>query len=660
MGNSFTMQAKYESIMEPKLQPSDESSRHGNRCWSLCKLVGFVFLLNFSVHLLHLAPRPTAVFYWLSGDGFLGEKQPRFERLPRPGDPFHFIPCTAHTKLPDLHDKNHERTWADLYDPNPENYSWGIHDSSRPEGIFLCGYIDVPFNYKNKSEERIFRLAVTKYQVSGLRRRNESVSSEAGNKSKRTIILEPGGPGGSGTFSAWKTALNVTQRYSDGQFDVLGWDPRGVNLTLPQWSCFPSSAHQDRWRLLVDRLPEMSDSPRTQLEEADAMNDANFRACRERAGDIPQFVSTALVVRDLDHIRQALGEDELTAYVVSYGTTVGQTYANMFPSRVGRMVLDGVCDAMEDRKLSGFATSALGNVTDAWRDGVLGECVAAGPSRCELAKPINGEDVTLSGLEKRMDDLLASLKKRPMAAYLPSDGPSLVTYSDVMRRIYSSLYDPTRWPALATTLADLERGNTTLAAQIVAPFWNFDPENPSKPSAPDYHNLMAMVVCSDGYDAPRAPNLDWWVDEWKAMFAQEKIGSSQNFYYSFECQNFLKYWPNVAEVYRGTFNNSLKNPVLLVSQTHDPATPLHNAKRLHSEMGQNARLVIHHGYGHSSVDRSDCTDAMARNVILNGVFPKDVETECYANGKPYSEEIKKGDLIKARRENMQSSFVGIR
>lgn len=654
------MQAKHGSIMEPKLQTSEEHRRRGNRCWSLCKLVGFVFLLNFFLYFLHLDPRPTTVISWLHGDVSLEPKQPRFEQLPRPGDPFQFIPCTADTKLPDLHDKNHKRTWANLFDPNWENYSWGIHDSSRPQGIFLCGYIDVPFDYKNKSEERTFRLAVTKYQVSGLKCRGETVSSAAGEKSKRTIILEPGGPGGSGTFSAWKTAVNVTQRYSDGQFDVLGWDPRGVNLTLPQWSCFPSNSHQDRWRLLVDRLPEMNDSPRTQLEEADAMNDANFRACKERAGDIPQFVSTALVVRDLDQIREALGEDELTAYVVSYGTTVGQTYANMFPGKVGRMVLDGVCDAMEDRKFSGFATSALGNITDAWHDGVLGECVAAGPSRCELAKPIKGEVVTVSDLEKRMDNLLASLKKRPMAAYLPSDGPSLVTYTDIMRSIFTSLYNPTRWPALAAALADLEQGNTTLAAQLVALSWTFDPENPSKPSVPDYHNLMAMVVCSDGYDAPRSSNLDWWVDEWEAMYAQEKIGSSQNFYYSFVCQNFLKYWPNVAEVYRGTFNNSLKNPVLLVSQTHDPATPLHNAKRLHSEMGKNARLVIHHGYGHSSVDRSDCTDAIARNVILKGVFPTDLETECYANSKPYSEDAKKEDLVEAWRENIQSSGVGIR
>ena len=197
----------------------------------------------------------------------------------------------------------------------------------------------------------------------------------------------------------------------------------------------------------------------------------------------------------MDHIRKALREDELTAHVVNYGTIIEQTYAAMFPDKVGRMVLDGVYDAMEDRKLSGLATSALGNNTNAWRYGILGECVTAGPSRCEPAKPIKSEVVTANNLEERMDELLGALKKRPMPDYSPLDGPSLVTYTDVMRSIFTPLYNPTRWPALAAALADLERGNTTLAAQLISPLWTFDPANPSKTSVPDCHNLQTMVVC---------------------------------------------------------------------------------------------------------------------------------------------------------------------
>lgn len=82
-------------------------------------------------------------------------------------------------------------------------------------------------------------------------------------------------------------------------------------------------------------------------------------------------------------------------------------------------------------------------------------------------------------------------------------------------------------------------------------------------------------------------------------------------------------------------NHTLANPVLLIAETYDPATPLRNGRRLLAEMGTNARLIAHHGYGHSSRDRSNCTDSIARAYILNGTLPDAQETACYADEKPY-------------------------
>lgn len=94
----------------------------------------------------------------------------------------------------------------------------------------------------------------------------------------------------------------------------------------------------------------------------------------------------------------------------------------------------------------------------------------------------------------------------------------------------------------------------------------------------------------------------------------------------------------------GDLNNTLANPVLLIAETYDPATPLRNGRRLSAEMGTNARLIVHHGYGHSSRDRSNCTDSIAQEYILNGTIPEEQETACFANEKPYLYGVKKDAL----------------
>ncbi|CZR58616.1 uncharacterized protein PAC_08508 [Phialocephala subalpina] len=569
-----------------------------------------------------------------------------YGRFPVPGDPFRFIPCTSTSLPPTLEDTDPEISWAKLFDPNPSHWSWGKSKSNKTEkhsadpyadrGIFLCGYIDVPLDYTNRSDSRIARLAVTKLQVSGLARTGSC--SAAGKKSERTIVIEPGGPGGSGTSYAWRAAEEVTERLSEGQLDVLGWDPRGVNVSLPAISCFPYDADRDRWSLLRGQAREVSLSPRAQLEFLDAFYEATFRACWELQGDLSRFVSTAFVARDLEEIRKTLGEDDLTGYLVSYGTGIGQTYANMFPGSVGRMILDGTEYVRDHRLVGGFGWTALDNGTDAWHDGFLGECLNAGPEYCPLAKPRQGENVTITELEYRLGTLLQALIERPIPGYHESSGPSLVTYSQLVDSLYSAMYNAKTWPALAQMLYELESGNSTLAIAFLDE-WNYDPTLPctttrKKPSGSD--ELGLMVICSDSYDAPQPDGgLDWWDGLWANMTARSWIAGNSRFLNVFPCRHFSDYWPKPAEVYRGDLNHTLKNPILLIAETYDPATPLRNGRRLLNEMGRNARLIAHHGYGHSSRDASDCTDLIARNFILHGSLPEEAETACYANEKPY-------------------------
>jgi pimeloyl-ACP methyl ester carboxylesterase len=584
---------------------------------------------------------------WLSNSSPYGE-------FPKPDDPFHFLPCTNTSVLPPLDDAKPENSWAKLFDPNPDHWSWGNktleeeilpNDPYSGRGIYLCGYLDLPLDYTNKSDPRIVRLAVTKLQVSGLAL-IDSPLSLVGRKSERTLVIEPGGPGGSGTSFAWRAAQEVSQRLSKGTYDVLGWDPRGVNASLPAVACFPYNADRDRWSMLTGQYREVSASPRAQLELADAMNDAVFRACLERHGDLARFVGTAFVARDMEAIREALGEEELTGYLVSYGTGIGQTYANMFPGSVGRMILDGTEYVRDHRLLGGFGWTALDNATDAWHDGFLGECLYAGEEHCALAKAKGEKPVTLRTLEHRMTALISSLILRPITGYSESSGPSLITYSALVGAIYGSLYNAKSWPALAQMLYELEDGNSTLATAFLdRSGWEYDPTLPPPPlPKPSSDELGTLVICADSYDAPQPlSGLDWWEALWANMTERTWVSGNSRFFNVLPCRHFTSYWPKPAEVYRGDLNNTLRNPVLLIAETYDPATPLRNGRRLLAEMGHNARMIVHHGYGHSSRDTSNCTDSIAREFILHGTLPEKQETACYANEKPYMYGVKGND-----------------
>ncbi|KAK1673217.1 Alpha/Beta hydrolase protein [Colletotrichum godetiae] len=592
-------------------------------------------------HGLDLVPHPVPV------------QESPFGRFPLPKDPFKLIPCTNASVPPALDDTHPEQTWASTFDPDPFNWSWGNKtvsvdrddsDSFTSRGIYLCGYLEVPLDYTNKSDDRIVRLAIIKYQVSGLARVGEpdngTRNPPPGGRSERTIVLEPGGPGGSGTSYGWRVAEQVTKRLSDGKFDVLAWDPRGVNITRPSISCFPYDVDRDHWSILTGQYIEVAADPKHQLQIADAMNDATFKACWEVHGDLGRFMGTAIVSRDLEEIRKALGENELTGYLVSYGTGIGQTYANMFPDSVGRVILDGTEYVRDHRELGGFGWTALDNGTHAWYDGFLGECINAGPDHCALAKlkSSSGEPVALKDLDKRMMSLITSLIDRPAIGYTEDSGPSLVTYSVLVAAIYSALYNAQSWPALAQMLYELEQGNSTLAAAYLEDrAWQYDPTIPATPNKrPTSEELAFIVICADAYDAPLpVDGLVWWESLWANMSSQSWVAGNSRFFDVFPCQQVHKYWPEPVDVYRGDLNHTLKNPILLIAETYDPATPLRNGRRLLNEMGRNARLIAHHGYGHASRDTSDCTDGIAKRYILEGTLPEEAETACYANEKPY-------------------------
>ncbi|TKY88079.1 hypothetical protein EX895_003175 [Sporisorium graminicola] len=173
--------------------------------------------------------------------------------FPKVDDAFRFLPCTNATVPPALDDPRPVEAWARLYDADPSHWSWANSSSSRNAsssgGLYLCGWLDVPLDYTNTSDPRIARLAVTKLQHSPR------------GPSKRILVVEPGGPGGSGSSLVWRKAEKFSAMYTDSTFDVFGWDPRGVNASQPSISCFPYDADRDRYALYSQRsLREAADA----------------------------------------------------------------------------------------------------------------------------------------------------------------------------------------------------------------------------------------------------------------------------------------------------------------------------------------------------------------------------------------------------------------
>lgn len=368
-----------------------------------------------------------------------------------------------------------------------------------------CGSITVPFDYKNASEKRTMKI--------------ETVLFQAGKtKANHTIVINPGGPGGSGVAYAWSAAEKISSNYTDSTFDVLGFDPRGVNASEPSISCYPNDGFRDRWVLLGNYYKEKGDKA-TDLELWDASSEAQFKACREKYGDIPAYLTTALVARDMDTIRAALGEDKLYYYGVSYGTGLGSTYTQMFPDRVGRMLLDALEYIPEERTTTGFGTAALHDIIRAFNDGFIGECIRAGPAGCALAaKPNTKETDTVAGLQARFETIFSSLIKRPAVASHPDVGPGFVRYKDVIDFLYSAMYNSAGWPRLAKAISNYESSAnaTDLLLRLEDSDFSADPTKCPEPGARMTGDAGIFVICGDQYDAPH-PDLNWYLDLWGQM-----------------------------------------------------------------------------------------------------------------------------------------------
>ncbi|HZP28683.1 MAG TPA: alpha/beta hydrolase [Acidimicrobiia bacterium] len=443
-----------------------------------------------------------------------------------------------------------------------------------------CAKVTVPLDYAKPDGKQI-ELAVTRHLASHPDRRIGSV------------FVNPGGPGESGVEIVTENGA-LLDEWGEGRFDVVGWDPRGTNAST-RVECFRSQAAEDAfWKnLQIPTTPAASTAYASKMAELS-------RRCRRVSGDLLRHISTADTARDLDALRQGVGDESLTFIGLSYGTMLGRTYANMFPQNVRAMMLDSLAD--EDEYSGSAEARIVGAVstTDGVFDQFLALCQGAGPDACPLAA--HPETV-----KTRVDRLFEQTRRSPVPAP-NADPPGELTYSDLLLTTFTPMRDPNMWPQYARALDAAADGDASALETAARPM--------RSATAFSKATTSAAIQCADA--AAKEP-VSAWPKVMKRITAAGKLwGPILGWWQWAPC---AANWPRSTDNYSGPWNAKTKNPLLLISNVYDPATPYYGAQGAEKALG-NAVLLTVAGYGHPSYQLpSRCTDNARIRYLVDLVTP---------------------------------------
>lgn len=487
-------------------------------------------------------------------------------------------------------------TGCSLLAPGPEPTGLASGDQSPPPGTdgleryyeqeldwrdcaaVECASLEVPVDWSEPDGETL-EIAVNRVPAKG---------DAAG-----SLVVNPGGPGGSGVDYA-AAADQIVGSAIREHFDVVGFDPRGVQRSAPV-DCV-SDTELDEW-MGNDPSPDDAGERAAAVEQSREFG----RACEETTGGRIAHVSTQDVAKDLDVLRSALDDGKLTYLGKSYGTTIGATYAELFPERVGRMVLDGVFPT----DLSGIEAAVgqakgFDTATRAW----AADCVA---DDC----PLGGtEDEVIASVE----GLLQDLDQDPV----PTGGGPELTEGWASVGIAQAMYDQGMWSMLTEALVDVERGDGTALMQLGMAYAGRDSSGAYTSNIMEA--LPAVSCLDDGVDTD--PQL--WQQVVDQVEAEAPTWGTFLAWESLVCAT----WPVEPVEGIGPVEAKGADPILIVGTTRDPATPYEWAVRLHEQMDDSA-LITHEGDGHTAYMRqNDCVDSAVEEYWLTGEVPEGGELTC--------------------------------
>jgi pimeloyl-ACP methyl ester carboxylesterase len=443
-----------------------------------------------------------------------------------------------------------------------------------------------------------------------------------------SLFVNNGGPGNSVLDFVRGDAQQVVPADVRARFDIVGFDPRGVGQSTPV-RCFADADQQQAFFGPLPPFPVGSDDLTTFTEASKEIG----QRCLARNGELLSHLSTANVARDLDLLRRAVGDAQLSFAGYSYGGLLGLTYGQLFPGKVRSLLLDGTPDPVawstgrgKDRSLP-FSTrldSAVG--TSDTMGFFLDRCQDAGPEACAFAADAP------AGTRAKFDALMAQLRIAPAVIETP-DGVQTFTYAQVVDALRGALQFPPIWGDVAGLL-QASVAAPPAAANVATASTKAPASGGAAAAAPDdgydnSHEALLAVACSET-DNPDNPGR-WAKAAERADRDAPYFGSDWTFLTQ-PCAT----WPvQDHDRYRGRYDAKTAHPVLFVSSRFDAANPHEAAVRTAADV-PGARLLTLDGAGHpATFVPNSCLDHAVSGYLLGGQLPPAGAT-CEPEVRPFS------------------------
>lgn len=453
-------------------------------------------------------------------------------------------------------------------------YDQALQWSSCGKG-FQCTKASMPLDWANPSGETI-ELALVRQPASGKDRLG-------------SLFVNPGGPGGS-AYDFVKDSIDFAVDESLQQrYDIVGVDPRGVGRSAPV-TCL---SEEEKDSYIYDIFPGAPGTPEWLAAAAESAKDFG-KACAAKTGPLLGHVDTESTVRDLDALRAAIGDKGLNFLGYSYGTFIGSQYADLFPSKINRMVLDGAVDPA----MTSFEKS-------------VGQAVGfESAMRAYLADCLTGSECPFSGsvdsAMKVIQNLLKAVDASPIRA---SDGRQLGSGS-LLTAIVTPLYSQESWEYLSIMFDALKQGDADVAFSLAD---QYNSRNEDGSYADNSLESNIAINCLDGSSTTDPAVIE--KQNAAVLAAAPTIGPWWTFG-DIGCAN----WPYPGKRIPKPVRAEGSPTILVVGTTNDPATPYKSAVALAKQL-ERGQLITFEGEGHTAYGPSTCVKKIVNDYFLTGNAP---------------------------------------
>jgi pimeloyl-ACP methyl ester carboxylesterase len=394
------------------------------------------------------------------------------------------------------------------------------------------------------------------------------------------------------------------------RFDIVGFDRRSVSRTMPV-RCFATEAEMSEFYGAVDPYP----ADRAELAELSDQSRTHAAACRERAGDLLAHASSADVARDLDLLRQAVGDDRLNYIGYSHSAYVGLIYANLFPNNIRSLVLDGpqYAPALTSgpRVTAAFSRSNADLGAEVALREFFDQCEAAGPAVCPFA---TGGDTAA-----KYDELSRRLRESPLGPEL--GWPDNFGDDELAAQTSYMLFSAPTYTDLGEQLQYLY-GKTGPAARARAV------EPPTQEEYPNGFDASYAIFCSDVDRPDTVRSLE------AGARLRDRVSPHFGRFYAYYLSLCTDYPGPAADRYTGPWRTETSAPALVLGNTYDPITFLPGVRATSALLLPGSRMLTLRAWGHTSLGESQCANVAIADYVVHGVLP-DRGTVCEADVPPF-------------------------